>query len=181
MRKVPTELQQPLSVIRFVREAVVRGRPADGRRPRVNLLYGDYRGDVISRSGAYSGKTLTLIGNPDACRQVKAYLKGECIDTLHVRPPWAMREHSVETRVRAAKELRRLSINFQKLHDAVGHYDSLVRARGANNPKSNHVAKEVARLEQEAPSTTPSHVPSVGPTTPRERIRIKPGRRALNN
>jgi putative transposase len=184
VRKVPSELQRRQSVMRLVHEAKVVGDPNSGRRPHINWLYGDYRGDIVSRSRLYLGRRVKLIGDPDDVRRFNAYIDGTFIDTVFVQSPWAMRPHSIETRRRAAGFFREANVNVKNLHDAISDYEREILARGAKASITSKETKEIARIQREAishelreqlPEEKPSSAgPAVNDST------IRPGRKAIN-
>ena len=149
LRRVPQVLQNRASVMRIVGKATVVGNPKDGKRPCLNWYYGEYRGPVISQSTAFLGKELTLVGDPDDIRVLRAYLDDQLIDTVEVQSPWSMRPHSWETRRRAGAEFRRRKISLHRLLDAVTIYENMLVHRNTETP-SRKSAKELSRLQREA-------------------------------
>lgn len=85
----------------------VCGSITNGRRPYINYMGSRYRGDELSISGEYYGKSITIMVDPSDISTVTAYdINGKYIGLLTASGEYGLKSHSLKTRKEAQKLIR---------------------------------------------------------------------------
>ena len=177
---------------------IVRGKEGTGKRPYINFMGSQYRGNELSVSRSFVGKEIVIWYDPRDISMVQAYMdNGTYIGALKASGEFGTKSHSLKTRKQAnqlSRELLRDNLEFrtpisdyelylnelgQKSRRAATKADIVRREQGRPTP-SELLEKKISRAnsDQEELKTTPRFTGhELAEMTPEERYEAIFGRK----
>lgn len=109
--------------LQMTKVKTVRGNIETGKRPYIEFLRGEYRNDVLARSGHLTGTKLTIHINVDDLRTVKAFLPdGSELGELVVAGKWSLTPHTYQMRKAINQLAAKKVIHYTQWDDPVFVY-----------------------------------------------------------
>lgn len=154
-RRLPKHTGQSSNPIPIIREVVVRGGKASGRRPYIVFERERYTSGVLSQAAGLVGKRLRIHIDPRDLRQVRAFLPNAAeLGFLKVMGRWQYTKHSWKTRKIINSLISKKILVISKFDDPVQAYMKFLSLRNKKTNKKTkdlnpQTATEAARLAKE--------------------------------
>lgn len=137
----------------------VRGKIETGKRPYIEFMRGEYRNDVLARSGHLIGTKLTIHVNIDDLRTVRAFLPdGSELGELVVAGKWSLTPHTLQMRKAINQLVVKKLIHYTQWEDPIFVYYEYLATQAKEGKKraTNKVTqvREVMKKAVEEQTTT---------------------------
>ncbi|MDQ8739161.1 hypothetical protein [Paenibacillus sp. LHD-38] len=143
-RQLPESKRSEFLFLQMTTVKTVRGKIETGKRPYIEILRGEYRNDVLARSGHLIGTKLTIHINVDDMRTVKAFLPdGSEFGELVVAGKWSLTPHTYQMRKSINQLVTKRLIHYTQWDDPIfAYYEYMAnQAKEGKKRASNKVAQ----------------------------------------